>query len=83
MAVLVLCLVSAVVMWQPFAATKNEFLMQHALKQSKLGRPTAKPDPIICEKLLEHVANGGTLRAFKRVCHRTVRCIGGWIRIPL
>ena len=40
--------------------------MQHALKQSKLGRPTAKPDPIICEKLLEHVANGGTLRAFSR-----------------
>ena len=36
-------------------------------KQStKLGRPTVKPDPVIVEKVLEHVANGGTLRAFCR-----------------
>ena len=31
-----------------------------------VGRPIAKPDPEICEKLLEHVANGGTVRAFCR-----------------
>ena len=35
-------------------------------KQSKLGRPTKKPDPVIVEKVLEHVANGGTLRSFCR-----------------
>ena len=35
-------------------------------KQSKLGRPVKKPDPVIVEKVLEHVANGGTLRAFCR-----------------
>ena len=35
-------------------------------KPSKLGRPIKKPDPVIVEKVLEHVANGGTLRAFCR-----------------
>ena len=35
-------------------------------KKSKLGRPTVKPDPVIVEKVLEHGANGGTLRAFCR-----------------
>ena len=36
-------------------------------KQStKLGRPVSLPDPEICEKLLEHVATGGTVRAFCR-----------------
>ena len=45
---------------------KKESAMQLATKQSKLGRPIKKPDPEICERLLEHVANGGTLRAFCR-----------------
>jgi len=40
--------------------------MQLATKQSKLGRPIKKPDPEICERLLEHVAHGGTVRAFCR-----------------
>ncbi len=35
-------------------------------QSSKLGRPVSKPDLAICEKMLEHVANGGTLRAFCR-----------------
>ena len=35
-------------------------------QSSKLGRPVSKPDMAICEKMLEHVANGGTLRAFCR-----------------
>tara|TARA_R100001463_G_scaffold135307_1_gene198471 strand:+ start:944 stop:1414 length:471 start_codon:yes stop_codon:yes gene_type:complete len=30
------------------------------------GRPIKKPDPEICEKVLEYVANGGTLRSFCR-----------------
>ena len=45
---------------------KNESLIQVATKQSKLGRPIAKPDPEIVEKVLEYVANGGTLRSFCR-----------------
>ncbi len=36
-------------------------------KQStKLGRPVSLPDPEIVEKVLEYVANGGTLRSFCR-----------------
>ena len=51
--------------------------LQTVGKQStKLGRPIEKPDPEICEKLLEHVANGGTVRAFCRqkgmVSYRTL-----------
>ena len=38
-------------------------------KQSKLGRPVKKPDPVIVENLLVHVANGGTVRAFCREKH--------------
>jgi len=45
---------------------KEEQIMPLATKQSKLGRPTSKPDPIIVEKVLEHVAHGGTVRAFCR-----------------
>ena len=48
-AVLVLCLVSAVVM---STICRYEKRVSYATaKQSKLGRPIAKPDPIICEKL--------------------------------
>ena len=45
---------------------KEEQIILTDSKQSKLGRPTVKPDPVIVEKVLEHVANGGTLRAFCR-----------------
>ena len=45
---------------------KEEQITQIVLKQSKLGRPVSKPDPEIVEKGLEHVALGGTLRAFCR-----------------
>ena len=45
---------------------KEEQITQIVLKQSKLGRPVSKPDPEIVEMLLEHVALGGTLRAFCR-----------------
>ena len=48
---------------------KKEFPIQLATKQSKLGRPIAKPDPVIVENLLTHVANGGTVRAFCRQKH--------------
>ena len=49
------------------AATNLAVRHQIDGKQStKLGRPTVKPNPVIVEKVLEHVANGGTLRAFCR-----------------
>ena len=44
----------------------EEQITQIVSKQSKLGRPVKKPDPVIVEKVLEHVALGGTLRAFCR-----------------
>ena len=55
---------------------KEEQIILTDSKQSKLGRPVKKPDPVIVEKVLEHVANGGTLRAFCRqkgmVSYRTL-----------
>mgnify|MGYP003110253640 CR=1 FL=1 len=45
---------------------KEEQIILTGSKQSKLGRPVSKPDPEIVEKVLEHVALGGTLRAFCR-----------------
>ena len=48
-------------------ATKSEGKLQTVGKQFiKKGRPISKPDPEVVEKLLEHVANGGTVRAFCR-----------------
>lgn len=48
---------------------KEEQIILTDLKQSKLGRPVKKPDPVIVENLLVHVANGGTVRAFCREKH--------------
>ena len=49
------------------AVTKSVAKLQTDGKQStKLGRPIGKPDPEIVEKVLEHVALGGTVRAFCR-----------------
>jgi hypothetical protein len=48
---------------------KEEQITQIVSKQSKLGRPVKKPDPVIVENLLVHVANGGTVRAFCREKH--------------
>ena len=48
---------------------KKESVTQLVTKQSKLGRPVKKPDPVIVENLLTHVANGGTVRAFCREKH--------------
>ena len=59
------------------AAMKKELAIQPVGKQSKkIGRPVSKPDPVIVEQVLEHVAHGGTLRAFCRqkgmVSYRTL-----------
>ena len=48
---------------------KEEQIILTGSKQSKLGRPVKKPDPVIVENLLVHVANGGTVRAFCREKH--------------
>ena len=48
---------------------KEEQIILTGSKQSKLGRPVKKPDPLIVENILVHVANGGTVRAFCREKH--------------
>ena len=48
---------------------KEEQIILTGSKQSKLGRPVKKPDPVIVENLLVNVANGGTVRAFCREKH--------------
>ena len=48
---------------------KEEQIILTDSKQSKLGRPVKKPDTLIVENLLVHVANGGTVRAFCREKH--------------
>ena len=64
------------------ANTKLGGKLQTVGKQStKLGRPTSQPDPEICERLLEHVANGGTVRAFCREKHNpSYKTIYRWLQ---
>ena len=45
---------------------KKEFPIQLDTKQSKLGRPVAKPDPVIMEEVLFWISSGNTLRAYFR-----------------
>ena len=45
---------------------KKESPIQLATKQSKLGRPLAKPDPVIMEEVLFWISSGNTLRAYCR-----------------
>ena len=61
------CLESVVATLHKSVAMKKESAIQPVGKQSsKIGRPVSKPDPVIVEQVLEHVAHGGTLRAFCR-----------------
>ena len=61
--------------------TKSEGKLQIVGKQSiKKGRPISKPNPEVVEKLLEHVANGGTVRAFCREKHNpSYKTIYRWL----
>ena len=45
---------------------KKESPIQLATKQSKLGRPVAKPDPVIMEEVLFWISSGNTLRSYCR-----------------
>jgi len=40
--------------------------MQLVTKQSKLGRPSTKPDPLIINEIINWIAHGNTLRAYCR-----------------
>ncbi len=51
---------------EKYADTKSGKLQIVGKQSIKKGRPISKPDPEVVEKLLEHVANGGTVRAFCR-----------------
>ena len=45
---------------------KKESPIQLATKQSKLGRPSTKPDPIIVNEIIDWIAHGNTLRSYCR-----------------
>ena len=45
---------------------KEEQIMPLATKQSKLGRPSTKPNQIIVEEIINWIAHGNTLRAYCR-----------------
>ena len=45
---------------------KEEQITQIVSKQSKLGRPIAKPDPVIIEEVLFWISSGNTLRSYCR-----------------
>ena len=45
---------------------KKEFPIQLVTKQSKLGRPSTKPDPVIVNEIIEWIAHGNTLRSYCR-----------------
>ncbi len=51
---------------EKYVDTKSDKLQIVGKQSIKKGRPISKPDPEVVEKLLEHVANGGTVRAFCR-----------------
>ena len=45
---------------------KEEQIILTDLKQSKLGRPSTKPDPKIVEEVLFWISSGNTLRSYCR-----------------
>ena len=45
---------------------KKESATQLVTKQSKLGRPSTKPDPVIVNEIIEWIAHGNTLRSYCR-----------------
>ena len=45
---------------------KKESVTQLVTKQSKLGSPSTKPDPVVVNEIIEWIAHGNTLRAYCR-----------------
>ena len=59
---------------------KKESPMQLATKQSKLGRPSTKPDPIIVNEIINWIAHGNTLRSYCRQKNKpNWRTIYNWL----
>ena len=59
---------------------KKEFPIQLATKQSKLGRPSTKPDPVIVNEIIEWIAHGNTLRSYCRQKNKpNWRTIYNWL----
>ena len=59
---------------------KKEFPIQLATKQSKLGRPSTKPDPDIVNEIINWIAHGNTLRSYCRQKNKpNWRTIYNWL----
>ena len=59
---------------------KKESAIQLATKQSKLGRPSTKPDPLIVNEIIEWIAHGNTLRSYCRQKNKpNWRTIYNWL----
>ena len=59
---------------------KKESPIQLATKQSKLGRPSTKPDPVIVNEIIEWIAHGNTLRSYCRQKNKpNWRTIYNWL----
>ena len=59
---------------------KKESPIQLVTKQSKLGRPIAKPDPLIIEEVLFWISSGNTLRSYCRQKNKpNWRTIYNWL----
>ena len=59
---------------------KKESATQLVTKQSKLGRPSTKPDPVVVNEIIEWIAHGNTLRSYCRQKNKTNwRTIYNWL----
>ena len=59
---------------------KKESATQLVTKQSKLGRPSTKPDPVIVNEIIEWIAHGNTLRSYCRQKNKpNWRTIYNWL----
>ena len=59
---------------------KKESPMQLVTKQSKLGSPSTKPDPVIVNEIIEWIAHGNTLRSYCRQKNKpNWRTIYNWL----
>ena len=59
---------------------KKESATQLVTKQSKLGRPSTKPDPVVVNEIIEWIAHGNTLRSYCRQKNKpNRRTIYNWL----
>ena len=59
---------------------KKESATHLVTKQSKLGRPSTKPDPVVVNEIIEWIAHGNTLRSYCRQKNKhNWRTIYNWL----